>query len=228
MQPIEHTKVIAENTDLGPVIFADYYRFGAATTACPLVVYVGGAITENEYRQRIGTEPLPVIHEFTKAFEESGFPGVDLLVLPFPPEPDGTLHEKLFSILLFELLRQTPNPRPEVISCVGYSLGASFASYLTFSLVQVRGLAVIGGYGMAEAARQSRMLGEVADRCYQAYWNADSRGYMENLQFLHFLTKYDASMEVVTAEGDHDYADYAANGSVRDAFGFVLKGMFAR
>ena len=75
---------------------------------------------------------------------------------------------------------------------------------------------------MSEGANESRMVGEIKERCYQAWWNADSSGYMENLFFLQFLTRYDVDMNIITGVGGHDFNDYAANGSVRDAFGYVL------
>jgi hypothetical protein len=219
---VEHIKLIARDTSLGPFIFGDFYRSGIRGEESPLIIYVGGAISKDEYQLRISSEPTPVVNEFFAAVR-SGSSCIDLLVLPFPPEPDGTVHQELFSILLFDLLRQTPNPRPSRIACLGYSIGASFATYLTFSLPQVRALSVIGGYGMSEGANESRMVGNVKSRKYRAFWNADSSGYMENLFFLHLLTKYDAEMEIVTASGGHDFADYATNGSVRDAFEFVIE-----
>ena len=203
-------------------IFADYYRFGRPDHEVPLVVYVGGATSRDEYKKRLQTEPLPIVSEFAQAFEVSGLPCADLLVLPFPPEPDGNTHQQLFSALIIDLLRQTGNPRPERIGCVGFSLGASFASYLTFSLVQVKALATLGGYGMIEGANESNMVGDVTSRMYRCWWNADSPGYMENLFFFQFLTNRDVEMEIETASGGHDFTDYAKNGSVTAAFKFVM------
>lgn len=221
----KHMKISYLDTVSGNIIFADYYHFGAQIDNCPMVIYLGGAISKEEYKSRANTEPLPILHEFETAFQQSGLTSADILILPFPPEPDETVHESLFSTLFFELLRQIPNPRPTRIACVGYSIGASFASYLTFSLIQVKALAVIGGYGMSEAINQSRMVGDASSRKYQAYWNSDSSGYMENLFLLHLLTKHEATMEIVTASGGHDFSDYASNGSVQDAFKFVLSGI---
>lgn len=220
-----HRKLIALDTEIGSVVFADYYRFGASSTKTPLIIYVGGAINQDEYLKRLESEPLPILTEFKKSFEDSGFDGADLLVIPFPPEPDGRIHQQLFSILLFDLLTQTDNPRPPNIACVGFSLGAAFASYLTFSLKQVKALATLGGYGMVEAANESRMVGDVCDRYCQSWWNEDSTGYMENLFFLQFLTRHDATMDIITGSGGHAFSDYALNGSIRDAFGFVLKSL---
>jgi hypothetical protein len=220
-----HLKLIARDMSLGPVIFADYYHFGSDTGDCPLVNYTGGAINAELYQQRLTTQPVAVMQEFSSALKSTGHTTADLLVLPFPPEPDGTVHQQLFSILLMDLLRQTPNPRPSHIGCVGFSLGASFASYLTFSLKQVKALATIGGYGMSEGANESTIVGEVKERKFQAWWNADSSGYMENLFFLHLLTKHDTSMDIVTGSGGHRYADYAANGAIRSAFEFVLDAL---
>lgn len=222
---VAHLKLVARDTEIGPIIFADYYRLGDREHDVPLVIYVGGATSTEEYLSRFHTEPLPILSECAVAVDRTGIPGVDLLVLPFPSEPDGRLHQQLFSILLFELLRQTNNPRPERIGCVGFSLGASFASYLTFSLKQVKVLATLGGYGMVEGANESRMVGEVSGRSYRCWWNADSTGYMENLFFLQFLTRHDAAMDIVTGTGGHGFAEYAANGAVKDAFEFVLRGV---
>lgn len=217
-----HLKLIASDAASEFAPFADYYRFGDVAADYPLVIYVGGGITADEYRRRLQTEPLPVLHAFAAALAGTGLEAIDLLILPFPPEPNATVYQQLFSALILELLKQTPNSRPQKIACVGNSIGASFASYLTFSLAQVKALATLGGYGMVEGANESNMVGEVTDRIYRCWWNADSPGYMENLFFLQFLTKRNAEMEIETAPGGHDFADYAANGSVTAAFKLVM------
>ena len=215
----------ASDSSFNHSIFADWYRFGGGTDKIPpLIIYVGGAISHTEYQTRMKTEPLQIVQEFSRAFSSSDPDCADLIVLPFPPDPDPGVHQQLFSVLVLELLKQTPNPRPERIGCVGFSLGASFASYLTFSLAQVKALATLGGYGMVEGANESSMLGEVKSRRCQCWWNADSSGYMENLFFLQFLTRHDATMEIITCTGGHEFSDYAANNSVQDAFRFVLEG----
>ena len=222
-----HLKLIGHDPLLNYKPYADYYRFGEQSADCPLIVYTGGAISHEEYEKRFHTEPLPIMREFATAFAGSGLMSADLVILPFFPDPDGTIYQQLFSVLIFEFLRQTGNPRPANIGCIGFSLGASFASYLTFSLPQVKALAVLGGYGMSEGANESRMVGKINERCYQAWWNADSDGYMENLFFLHLLTRHDAGMEIITGSGGHAFADYAVNGSVREAFTFVLSNLGA-
>jgi len=225
MRQNSHLKLRSLENPFNHCIFADWYRFGESQEEeVPLIIYVGGAISLEEYRKRETTEPLQVVQEFSKAVGNSELSCIDLLVLPFPPESDGGVYQQLFSVLILELPLTTPNPRPSQIGCIGNSIGASFASYLTFSLKQVKALATLGGYGMVEGANDSNMVGEVADRVYRCWWNADSPGYMENLFFLQLLTRYDADMEIVTGSGGHDFADYAANGSVRDAFAFILKG----
>jgi hypothetical protein len=224
----QHLKLISHDTSFGHAVFSDWYRFGdSQTEEVPLIIYVGGAISLEEYRKRETTEPLQVVQEFSKAVGNSELSCIDLLVLPFPPEPDAGVHQQLFSVLILDLLRQTPNPRPSLIGCVGNSIGASFASYLTFSLKQVKALATLGGYGMVEGANDSNMVGEVAERAYRCWWNADSPGYMENLFFLQLLIRYDVDMEIVTGSGGHDFADYAANGAVQEAFKFVI-GQFRK
>lgn len=226
---MKHMKLISDDNAFNHTIFADWYRLGEPSDLMPaLIIYVGGAISSAEYQTRRKTEPLQIVQECERAFDNSGQNCVDLLILPFPPDPDSWAHPQLFAVLMLDLLRQTPNPRPLKIGCVGYSIGASFASYLTFNLTQVKALAVMGGYGMCEGANESRMLGDVKERCYRSWWNADSTGYMENLFFLHFLTRHDATMDIVTGAGEHDFPDYAANNSVRDAFKFVLKATYVQ
>jgi hypothetical protein len=80
-------------------------------------------------------------------------------------------------------------------------------------------------YGMSEGANESTIVGEIKERKYQAWWNADSTGYMENLFFLHLLTKHDATMDIITGSGGHEFTDYAVNGAVRSAFEFVLNAI---
>jgi hypothetical protein len=64
-------KISTIDTQLGTKFFADYYHFGTPNDKCPMVIYVGGAISREEYQRRTNTEPFAILHEFEAAFKYS-------------------------------------------------------------------------------------------------------------------------------------------------------------
>ena len=86
-----HDKILLDETCVGFPVFADYYRFGPDGKAdVPMVVYVGGSVTAEEYYGRFEREPHIIVGEFEHAIGDSAGP-IDLLVLSCPPFPDDMI-----------------------------------------------------------------------------------------------------------------------------------------
>lgn len=214
-----------DDSVLGDVAFADWYRFGGQVDGPrPLIHYVGGSITRDVYLSRLHGEPTPVVDEFQMAWESAGKPSVDLQVSSSPPcgesRQNGILQD-FFSHVLFELLPRTDNPRPPALAFVGNSFGAHLASYLTFSLAGAKALATIAGCGMADAAQQTS-LNNLKSKRFMVFSNLDDGTEYEDEEFRRFLEAREILLVVERRPGGHDFDDYQANGALRDAFEFCL------
>jgi hypothetical protein len=219
-----HRKIIINNSVLGDVAFADYYRFGDSSGFVPMVHYTGGAISRETYLARLKLVPEPIVEEFALAWESSGSSAVDLLVSSAPPSGEARRHgvlQDFFSHILFEVLPSTDNPRPEITSFVGNSFGAHLASYLTFSLAGAAALSTVAGCGMADAARQTSLV-NIQNKQIKVFSNLDDGTEDEDNDLKRFLMLHGNHTEIVRRPGTHDFDDYRKNGSLRDAFSFCL------
>jgi hypothetical protein len=225
---MRHRKIVCEKTKVGSLVHGDYYRYTAGDGAVPLIIYIGGATSAAEYLARLNTEPAAILDEFGNSWEAAGSPAADLLILPCPPVEEGgepTFRQDFFATLLFNILPATDNPRPPSLGVVGYSLGASLGTFVTLGLAGAKRLATLGGYAMAEAGRESPCVGGADSRSYKSICGFDDRAYMENLSFAMFLKSHDIDLKIEMRPGGHEFADYAANGAVKDAFRFLFNGI---
>jgi hypothetical protein len=222
----KHQKIVIESSSsLGTTAFADYYSYGC-TDGSPMICYIGGSITPSEYSRRQYTEPLSIVSAFETAWKREP-PAVDLLILSAPPSGPHLLDERLTRTrvhLLGELLPQTGNPRPPAMAFLGNSYGAHLASYLTFSLAPAIALATIAGGGMAEGAI-SRTQDHIEDKCCHIFSNLEDGTNDEDVKFIQFLEGKGVSYKLDRREGGHPFADYERNGSVVDAFKFLLMAL---
>ena len=144
---------------MGTRLFADWYRFGPRGEAAPLVYYVGGAITDEEYERRMATQPEPILLQFRSAFAAASIGRVDLLVSSSPPEEPqrhARVGQDFLAHLQHDLLPRTSHEPPTALAFVGYSYGAYLATYLAVASAATRGLAVLGsGIGIADAAEKA-------------------------------------------------------------------------
>jgi pimeloyl-ACP methyl ester carboxylesterase len=227
---MKHKKIILGESRFGGRAFADYCHFGEGSgTETPLVIYAGGAITREEYEAREGTAPEAIIGEFGKAVKEAGAEAADLLVIPSPvrgTKATATLRKAFLQFVVFDLMPETGNPRPQRMGMVGYSFGAFLAGCLALDLPRARAFAAIGGNGMAEAVIDSPDAA-FAGKSFIAFANADDPMSMEIYKFLHALVGKGMDMDPVLKPGGHEFADYAGNGSVEEAFKFVLERALA-
>ena len=202
--------------------YANLYQAGDPATPGPLILYVGGAVTERQHAARFETEPTPILEQFQEAFSSSPLPRVDLVIAPSPtkrvaPAEVLDLFEDHF---LDELLPAIGSHEPTALAFVGYSLGAHLVTALALGQERARALVTIGGAGIAEAVRAAGPL------------------VARNLSVTLFHNKQDDLPPPARAAaafpaplkpwvmpprpGRHGFADYAANGSVSEAFGLAL------
>lgn len=139
-----YRKIICHDTKAGPIVHGDYYRFYEGTDPVPLIVYLGGATSADEYLLRQHSEPVSICEQFSQAWANCGQPSVDLLILPFPPIEIGcesTFREDFFSTLFFDILLATDNARPPYIGLVGYNV--DLLSYLFGNILSIRSEEVV-------------------------------------------------------------------------------------
>lgn len=216
-----HTKWIIEDSAMGLRDFADWYRFGGEGPAA-LVHYTGGSITWQSHQERFTSEPTPIVNEFKGAWERNGTPRIDLVVSSAPPpgkEPRPEPLESYLEYVMDQLVPKLPE-KPLGYGFVGYSLGGSFATYLAGVSVRARALAVFGGAGVVEAARQIRPV-LARDLSTALFRNAEDPLQDPATAAPQLPPGYNPRAMAPRA-GAHPFTDYADNGTVADAFAFVM------
>jgi len=99
------------------------------------------------------------------------------------------------------------------------------ATYMSLCLAPAQGLATIAGCGMADALNQgSRTSLEHLD--IRMFSNREDGSIEENERFKDALSGFSKDAEIVTREGGHAFSDYEANGSVAEAFRFVVDVLY--
>ncbi|MBK9518158.1 MAG: hypothetical protein IPO09_12575 [Anaeromyxobacter sp.] len=202
--------------------YVNLYRYGAPDQPGPLLLYVGGAITERQHAERFESAPTPILEQLELALTQSPLPRLDLVIAPSPvdrSDPSAVLddYEDFFHD---ELLPALGGPPPTAMAFVGYSFGAHLVTGLALGEESARALATLGGAGIAQAAR------------------AAGRVVASGLSVVMFHNTGDALPPPATAlgafdprlkpwvmparPGGHGFGSYAANGSVAEAFGFAL------
>jgi hypothetical protein len=100
---------------------------------------------------------------------------------------------------------------------VGYSLGAYLGAYLLFNIASVKSLATIGGCGMAMALIETKNP-QLENKRIISFSNKSDGAEDEDRDFTQMLAEHGREYDIVKRPGFHQFADYAANGSVQDAF----------
>jgi len=205
--------------------YVNLYQVGAPEAPGPLLLYVGGAITEKQHAERLAAEPAPILAEFEKAFATSPLPRLDLVVAPSPPRraaPEDVLdaYEDFFHD---ELLPAIGGPPHTAMGFVGYSFGAHLVTSLALGQEKARALATLGGAGIAQAARAAgkAVAGGLAVAMFH---NAGD----ELPPPAAAVAAFDPRLKpwVMPARpGGHGFGSYAANGSVAEAFGLALAAL---
>ena len=128
---------------------------------------------------------------------------------------------RIQTFVLEELLRRTPNPEPRHVAMLGNSAGAHIAAMLAFELERVRALATIGAVGLVEAANESD-LRLFAGKRYKSFASEDDPCSTYTHQFWEAMISRGIAIDVIERDGSHAFEDYVANGSVHDAFAWLL------
>ena len=208
--------------------YANLYRFGEAVGPAPLVVYVGGATSRQKYLAQYETEPTPIVAELVLALDLRPLRSLDALICPCPQDSGGEGHEYFVEHFDGELSRELIAP-PIALACVGYSAGAGFATHLAI-VGEARALAVFGPAGVRKAAAAERVLLEQAHRegarpLEVAIFRNDSDSVEATPQVAAAALRPVAARAMPMRPGQHSFEDYGANGTVRDAFRFVLDSL---
>ncbi len=205
--------------------YGHHYRFGGAEPGAPLVLYVGGAISRKDYVQRGATSPDPIAAEFEKAFALVQPGPVGLLVCPCPVEIGGL--DGFLEHFDAELLPAVGGA-PSSLACAGYSNGAQFASYLAVA-AGAKALSLIAAAGMQFVAEEVRPMIERVRREKAASTLPKAvlfRNAQEEVNDAATVRRclHGLDLSVAGAKpGRHPFRDYAANGTVVEAFRFVLE-----
>lgn len=224
MKSRTHQKVVVERSAVDHEAFADFYGFGDVPgPARPLLIYFGGAISSNVYHSRRETEPSSLVELFEVALRATGVESVDMLVVPCPligrTYPD--FRSRIFTFVIEELLSRTPNPEPEALVFFGNSAGAHIAAVLAFELERVRALATTAAVGLVEAADESeRRL--FAGKRYLSFANLDDPCVDHTIRFWEAMIMRGIAVDVIERAGGHAFEDYVENGSVLEAFAWLL------
>jgi len=174
LPPSQKLKFERERGGMQP--YADVYRFGGASTGAPLVLYIGGAIGREDYIARSSTPPDPIAAEFQRAFEVVAPGPVALLVCPCPIDIGG--YDGFLDHFDQELVPAVGGSN--ALSCVGYSAGGPFATYVGV-LSGGDAVAAYGAAGMKGVADEVRRFVESARRTgerlptVRLYRNIDDR-----------------------------------------------------
>lgn len=208
---------------LGLHAFADWFRLPRGrTSSAPLLVWVGGAISEEEYERRRSSEPEPIRTALSAAAERLGL-AFDALVVSSPPSlPRGVQALDLFRRhFAEELLPGLPPPAIDGLAFVGNSFGAFLSLGVALAREDCRALATIAGVGLLNAVEAAGMglPPELPLRCYA---NLDDFASPYALELRDELAKRDRPIEVVERPGTHAFDDYVENGAVTEALEFVL------
>ena len=222
-------KLAVPTSVIGFPAFADFYRYPAdRTQPAPLVIWIGGAISLEKYEQRRATEPLEILAECEAARARLGDPPCDLLLLSSPPtlQEVASRLDLFHQLLAFELFPLLPPPHPTALGLIGNSFGAHIATGFACRRPDARALATLAGVGLWDAIRESGgdLSPDLALRCYA---NEEDFAGVYAYELETELIARGRTLDLVEREGDHPFADYKANGSVSEAFDFVLRKLLA-
>jgi hypothetical protein len=210
--------------------YANLCRFGENAGPAPLLVYIGGATNRQTYLAQYETEPTPIVSELARALELQSLPRLDVLICPCPLDSGGEGHEYFVDHFDGELCTELGAP-PAALACVGYSAGAGYATHLAI-VAEARALAVFGSAGVHQAAADNRTLlerlrGAGARPTEIAIFRNDSDSVVAPPQTVATQLRPLHARAMAMRPGQHKFADYAANDTVRNAFRFVIERLSA-
>ena len=215
------------NSTVGLEAFADFYRFPEERKEpAPLLVWTGSAISRDSYEYRRTREPKAVLDELTFARGRLGDPPCDLLALSTPPtlsafEGSAEIFRRFLAFELFPLL---PAPHATCLGLVGNSFGGHLLMGLACRRPDVRAIATLAGVGLWSAIAETggELPGDISICCFT---NDQDFGGFFSYELVEELKVRGRELTLVERPGEQRFSDYAANGSVADAFEFVLQAV---
>ena len=226
-QPAHRRLAFARSNEETPD-YASLYRLGVPAEPAPLLLYIGGAITQREHAARFHTEPLRILDELRVALGRVPLPRLDVLIAPSPPrgdEPGLTLLDWFVGHFEDQLLPALECPAPSARAFVGYSFGAHLATYLALGREGARALVTLGGAGIAEAAQAARPAA-ARDLAIALFHNEDDE-LPEPEQAVWAFEERFSPLVMKPRPGAHPFGYYAGNGTVADAFTHALRRLGA-
>lgn len=220
-------KLVVPNSIVGLDAFADFYRYPEdRSEPAPLLVWAGGAISRDSYEVRRNGDPKPVTDELERAHARLGKPPLDALILSTPPtlqELEGSV-ELFRRFLAFELFPELPPPHSPSLGLVGNSYGAHLLTGFACRRGDALALATIAGVGLWSAIAEcgGQPPPDLKIACYVN--DADFAGFFA-YELQEELRSRQHEITLVERPGEHPYRDYVGNGSVSDAFEFVLRAI---
>lgn len=220
-------KLVVPGSLVGVDAFADFFRYPEdRTEPAPLVVFTGSAISAEAYEARRLGEPTPVTEQLERAHSSLGRPPIDALILSPPPtlqEFEGSV-ELFRRFLAFELFPELPLPHATALGLVGNSFGAHLLTGFACRRGDAVALATISGVGMWSAIAEcgGEPPPDLKIACFVN--DADFAGFFA-YELQEELRMRQREITLVERPGDHPYRDYVGNGSVADAFEFVLQAI---
>ena len=241
-----HKKLVISESVFGPGAYGDSYTIAGEDKEFlrPLVVYIGGSISDKIYEARRETAPTAVAREFLAAAGDT--PAADLLICPFPApsrtpsgdgvepgkRPDGVLlltegswqsvlRMRFLVHLVSELLRARGAPLPSAIAFLGFSAGAYLAFGLALDLPKAKGAAVFGGTSMSEAVAQSHP-DSFRGKQFLALAGDDDPLAPNASECSSLLCRLGGQAETRLVQAGHSFQEYAGCGAVRECFAFTL------
>lgn len=234
LETMRHTKLLFPRDRGRQPVFASHYQLGDPATPGPALVYIGGAISADTYRERTTEEPVPIRRELERALAEVATPRLDVLVCPCPldtrlPDEDAPAGPAWFEHHWDQELAPALGDEPTALGLVGVSAGAAFAIHLGVVL-EARAIALLAAVGVAEAVRSPALAALLAALVDEGWSGLDVAAFTNQDD----MAPPPARLAAVAPRalrvrampqrpGGHPFADYAANGSVAAAFRFVLE-----
>ncbi len=202
--------------------YVNHYRLGDAAAPGPLLLYVGGAISERQRAERFETEPAPILEQFEAAVAQAPLPRLDLVVAPsrLGPADAATALDDFEDFFHDELVPALGSPPPTALAFIGYSFGAHLVTNLALGDECARALITLGGAGIAQAARAAGRA--VAPALSVTFFHNSGDDLPPPALAVPAFGAHLRPWVMPPRPGGHGFASYAANGSVAEAFGLAL------
>lgn len=213
---MEYTrKIFVDTNPFGHKAYADYLSLTGEPDS-PTFLFFGGSISPSRYHLREVGYPENLFSYFREACQTNGLASANLLTIPCPY---GTIDDGFFldgmSELLTQFFSRIELKIRHVNGIIGNSKGCYWSVGLLGSFSNVKKLVTIAGASMRIADSEAQNVSYPDIHCFsnnQDYLRQNTIGYIE------WLKEKNVTASLTSRDGDHDFCDYEANGSVQEAF----------